>query len=337
MISAARQVVLFAKPRPVFSLDFTTGSLDSRVTASGGANGTYFDINGAIAAGTAPRFDYSLLTCGLRVENARTNLLLNSLIDGTSLSTQTVTVVSGSTYTLSFYGTGSIVNTDANTQTLAGSGAFPTRSTLTFVAGTTSLTCTVSGTVQYAQLELGSRATSFIPTAGASVTRSADSITMSGANLTDWYTKPQGTFFVDFTPDYADDATASQWAALHQRTGATNYLEMYCRTDGTRTGQPIFESRNTTLVSISGGNSDMASGIAQRLAMSWTAATISAACNGQGYASIANGSATGADAGTLNIGHATGPATAINGVIRKLKFYSTALTTAQLQALTRNG
>lgn len=68
--------------RPALSLDFTNGGVpDSRITFSGGANGTRVNSAGLIVAATTPRFDYNPVTLaplGLLVEEARTNLCLNS-------------------------------------------------------------------------------------------------------------------------------------------------------------------------------------------------------------------------------------------------------------------
>ena len=68
--------------RPTLSLDFTNGGVtDSRVTYSGGANGTRVNSAGLIVAATTPRFDYNPVTLaplGLLVEEARTNLAVRS-------------------------------------------------------------------------------------------------------------------------------------------------------------------------------------------------------------------------------------------------------------------
>lgn len=48
-----------------------------------------------------------------------------------------------------------------------------------------------------AQVELGAFLTSYIPTAGSQVTRSADIATMTGTNFSDWYNAPKGTFRID--------------------------------------------------------------------------------------------------------------------------------------------
>lgn len=146
------------------------------------SSGTYFDSTGAMqTAGTnTPRFNYnpiSLVYEGLMIESASTNLLLNSA----SLSTQTVSVSNITTYTISFYGTGSITLSGAVSAIVTGTGIFPNRVTYTFTTSSTSLVCTVSGTVQYAQLEQQASASSYISTTGATASRAADVIT--GSNL----------------------------------------------------------------------------------------------------------------------------------------------------------
>jgi len=48
-----------------------------------------------------------------------------------------------------------------------------------------------------AQLEAGAFATSYIPTTSATVTRSEDVVSMTGANFSDWYNQSEGTFVVE--------------------------------------------------------------------------------------------------------------------------------------------
>ena len=184
------------------TLNHGTGPSISFVRASA-AN--YFNSSGVLTSATTnePRFDYDPVTLeskGLLVEFGRTNLLLNSA----SLSTQSV-VVTADAHTLSFYGTGTITLSGASTAgPLVGSGAFPTRSTLTFTPTAGTLTLTVTGTVEYAQLETSSYASSYITTAGASASRSSD--LPSVTPISSFYNQNEGTAFVQMS---AVDASIS--------------------------------------------------------------------------------------------------------------------------------
>jgi hypothetical protein len=100
---------------------------------------------------------------GILIEGARTNYFLNS----NAPVTQNITTLAGS-YTLSLAGAGSV--------TLSGSatGVATAAEPLTVSATAGTLTCTVAGAVEWVQLEEGSFATSYIPTQGTTVTRTAD-------------------------------------------------------------------------------------------------------------------------------------------------------------------
>ena len=116
--------------------------------------------------------------CGAWVWEQRTNLFLNN----NAPATQTITVASGSVYTVSFYGTGTLTLAGAATQVMTGS-AFPALTQYSFVAATTSLvaTVTVLGAMQYPQVELNPNATTApqgfatgpILTSAGAVTRAA--------------------------------------------------------------------------------------------------------------------------------------------------------------------
>lgn len=123
---------------------------------------------------------------GVSISPQRTNLLLNSA----TLSTQNVTVTAVQ-HVLSFYGTGEIVLSGTHSATLTGVGE---RVTLAFTPTAGTLTLTVSGTVSYAQLEVSVNgvATSWIPTAGTTVTRIADELAIPSTGYTNVKTYIRG-------------------------------------------------------------------------------------------------------------------------------------------------
>jgi len=62
-----------------------------------------------------------------------------------------------------------------------------------------------------AQLEAGSFATSYIPTSGSAVTRSADNASITGTNFTDFYNQSEGSFYSDIklNPNFPVSGKAS--------------------------------------------------------------------------------------------------------------------------------
>jgi hypothetical protein len=183
---------------PTLDLVFSGPALDPRLTFTRASTATYFDASGTMqtAASNAPRFDYDPNTHvlnGLLIEDARTNVLLNSA----TLGTQSV-AVTAQAYALSFYGTGTVTLSGTSTAgPLVGTGAFPTRVALSFTPTAGTLTLTVTGSVLSAQLEAGAFPTSYIPTTAAAVTRAVDVCTMPvGA----WFNAVRGTLGVEGIP-----------------------------------------------------------------------------------------------------------------------------------------
>lgn len=238
MITPAYSLTANERVLPSLTIDFTSGMTDARVATTRALDtATRVNSSGVIEVVNAnlARYDFDpvTLSClGQLIEESRTNRFLNSLIDGTDLATQSVTLTAAA-QTLSFYGTGSIVISGGHSATITGVGAYPTRTTYTFTPTAGSSTFTVSGTVQYAQIEVGSFATSFIPTAGSVATRNYDSVNMTGANFSSWFNATQGTF----------EAVYSSYAAAN----SSNSKAVLAVTDGTASNR-LYVSINTSAI-----------------------------------------------------------------------------------------
>ena len=241
--------VLWRSARAVPSLDLRFADNKSLVDAVTGASlvtftrassGTVTNSAGALqtAAIDVPRFDHNPTTgesLGLLVEEQRTNLLLNS---GT-LSTQSATVTAAA-HTLHFTGTGTITLTGTSTAgPLVGTGTGEAnRVSLTFTPTAGSLTLTVSGTVTNAQLEAGAFQTSYIATAGAQATRSADVASITGTAFSGWYRQDEGTVYVDGSAQRVIDA-AGAFLEINDST-ANNQIDIrHYRTDPFITGSGL--------------------------------------------------------------------------------------------------
>jgi hypothetical protein len=339
MITPSYSLTATERVLPRLALNFTTAALDPRVTFTRTGNtatvtnssGVIVDINADL-----PRFDFDPVTLvcrGLLIEEPRTNSLLNSLIDGTSLATQSVTVTAAAR-TLSFYGTGQIVLSGAASATVSGTGAYPARTTLTFTPSAGTLTLTVTGTVQFAQLELGSFATSFIPTAAAAVTRNADVATMTGTNFSDWYNATEGTFLhqsMSSSPisnasnqilfDVNDGTTSNRFRAFR---GASNgVIQVYNTASGSTDvtlGSGVVANQNiiTTALSAYKTNNFGVSANASVAVVDNSGAVISGATNI-----------------VLNNGYNFSASTILNGWLSKFQYWPQRLTDNELRAFSK--
>lgn len=315
---------------PRLTLNFLTGApLDSRITFTRSTTATFVGSDGLIqsSAINAPRFDYdpvSLALRGLLIEEQRINLMLNSDILGTNLSTQSVTVTAQS-YTISFYGTGTITLSGAAIQVVTGTGAYPSRRTLTFTPTAGVLVCTVVGTVQYAQLEAGAFATSFIPTAASTVTRAADVAVMTGTNFSSWYNQSEGTMVASWLTTSVVVPTALGIFGVSD--GSSNERIQIRRVPATN---------ETNFIVVDGGvvqynNSVAASSGVNISALAYRTNDFIGANNGTLGTADASGTLPTPTQAEIGFGQAL---TYLNGHLRNVTYYPTRLTNAQLQALT---
>jgi hypothetical protein len=329
MITPSFNLTATERILPRLALDFTTAVLDPRITFTRSGNtATVINSSGVITAINAnlPRFDFDPVTLackGLLTEEARTNLLLNSLIDGTSLATQSVTVTAAA-HTLSFYGTGEVVLSGAHSATVTGAGAYPTQTTLTFTPTAGSLTLTVTGTVQFANLELGAFATSFIPTDGTTKTRNADLASMTGTNFSDWFNATEGAFVAET----ASITTAAATRSIFDVRSATT-VRMSLTNFGTSAS---FAAVNTTTQASIDGTSSVTANVFFKIA---------AAYKVNNFAAAANGGAVGTDTlGTIPaaniawIGGVNGTSLR-NGWIKTIDYYPQRIINAEVQAFSK--
>jgi hypothetical protein len=324
MITPSYGLTATERVLPRLALDWTTGVAQSGVDVVRAGVATFIGSNGLIQSATAntQRLDWTTGTSGLLVEESRTNALLNSLIDGTSLATQLVTVTAAAR-TFSFYGTGTVVLSGAHSATVVGTGAYPTRTTLTFTPSAGVLTLTVTGTVQFAQLETGAFATSFIPTAATAVTRNADVATMTGTNFSNWYNASQGSFQIQFQTIYSGNADTTRYA-LAGDASLTKRI-VYIGSGG----QSAASFDGSTIVTSLGDTT----GQSVKVVSAYSA-------SGRAIASAGTSTQTGAVAAgystfsTLNIG-AVGVSNAICGWVQKLNYWPQRLTNAEVQAFSK--
>lgn len=310
------------KIRPTLNLDFANGRyMDPRVSFTRASAATYFDAMGVLrtAAAGEPRFDYGPVTgesLGLLVEGQATNLLLGS----DSPATQTV-VVTDTAMTLSFIGTGTITLSGAYTGALAGTG--DERVTLTFTPSAGSLTLTVSGNVEFAQLEEGTHPTSYTPTEGSQVTRAADNTSIPAG---DWFNPVEGTLVIKAELSSLQTANFGRIFELSDATQDNRILVMSNDSGGIRLQTFVngvdASSPYTTL-----SNPKLS------VAVSWGAGAARWAINGN-VRQVVNQSPVITNMPTMTLLASQSFSNRINGAVERITYYPRALSDAELQALT---
>ena len=315
-------------PGVTLDLSFMTpGTLPSGVTFTRASTATYFDSTGTLQTATtnAPRWDYDPVTHALRgllIEEARTNLLLNSA----TLGTQSVTTTAVAT-TLSFYGTGTVTLSGTATGSLVGTGAFPTRVSMVFTPTAGTLTLTVTGSVLNAQLEATVSAfpTSYIPTTAASVTRAADNAAIP---TTGWFTLGPSSLAAEL---------------MLSNTVATN-RDACVITDGTTTNRlglrPLASGIGAiSVTSISGTTTTSASfgtasaNVPAKMASSWSGTTNLGCLNAGSVVSTSVGLPPALN--VLTIGNVlAGSLLSLNGWVRRVRYWPRVLSNAELQSVT---
>ncbi len=318
--------------RPTLDLNFAgSGIVDPRITFSRSGTGnvaSYFDEKGVMsfAPSNVPRIDFDPVTgecLGLLMEEQRTNLLLNSA----ALSTQNVTV-SSTTYTISFYGTGTISLSNAASETLVGVSAAD-RVQLTFAATTGTLTVTVSGSCTKAQLEVGQQASTYIPTTSAQVTRSADVMSITGSNFSSFFNANEGTVVIEseyFGPNTADLTTTG---IVTLSDGAANHFSIIARTDAMSARGVISPGSLLTTVS-----NNYPKNTSKKIALAYKNNDFGFCIGGEAV-STNNTNQSNANINSLIIGAYYSTANKkLNGRIKRIAIYNRRIANVQLQALT---
>jgi hypothetical protein len=179
-----------------------------------------------------------------------------------------------------------------------------------------------------AQLEVGAFATPYIPTVAAQVTRLADSAVMTGVNFSSWYGGDRGTLFVD-AETLAGSVGVNRYAVIEAGAGGRLSLG---RGDAVQGNRAWLDSSN----GISPYSAISASGFNGKLAGSFGNAGVTFAYNGAITGTPSTNPANAPrSADTLIIGGLLSGGQRLNGYIKRLTYYNQALTSANLQAVTR--
>jgi hypothetical protein len=187
----------------------------------------------------------------------------------------------------------------------------------------------VSGTVEFANLEPGSFATSWIPTGASQATRSADVASITGDNFSRWYRQDEGTVFAEWKNDHS---AGNHWPnPVYFDDGTNNnYIGLQYRLPGAKT---------IRLNVVSGASSSISStanaytpGQTGKTAGAFKANDFGVVLAGSTVATSATGSMPSVT--TARIGFETLSGSYFNGTIRRLTYWPQRLPNSTLQNIT---
>jgi hypothetical protein len=175
-----------------------------------------------------------------------------------------------------------------------------------------------------AQVELGSFATSYIPTTTVAVTRAADIATMTGTNFSDWYDAATGTFVVDF--DVLSVAAGTRGIISADNNTANERIELYNSTADPKT---IIVDGGATQADLDGGT--LVANTSAKLGLSYAANDGAACLSGGAVATDVSVTLPTPDRLRIGVNQA---GNYLNGHVKSIKYYNVAKTDAELQSLT---
>jgi hypothetical protein len=288
-------------------------------------------------------------------DNTATKLVYTS---GYARCIQTVTLAASTTYTMSYWIKSVMTHTFRVYDLTAGSdiassiGSIPvtsswTRVQKTFTTGASTSSCwfyvandggPTAGMTAYvwgAQVELGSGASSYIPTGASQVTRNRDTAVMSDISALN-YTNAAGTLFVDFTnntenANYAGSIAFNNGANYAQRfrLGVGSLLVSYFQTNGiTGLGTNLFGAR-TSFARAKAASSYSFDGTTTTTLMSMNGAAASVTPSSSAAASVSIPTNL-----SLNSDNSSGALDYVSMTIRSIKYFPTAKSLVDMNGLT---
>jgi hypothetical protein len=296
----------------VGDFDFTRASSATRVNSDG--------LIETVSTGV-PRLNYPPLGgCpSLLLEPQSTNLYLNS----ETLVTQNITTTATS-YTVSFYGTGTITFSGTYVGSLVGTGV-NNRVSLTFTATAGTLTSTITGTCTKGQVEAGSYPTSYIPTVGGTVTRVVE--TCSGAGDVNTFNDSEGVLFAEISA-LANDGTVRRLSISDGSTANRIILEFNASSNTVRA---FVVSANTIYYSASEVLSDTTN--YNKVAIKYKQNDFALWINGFEF-DVDNSGDTPINLSVMQFADGDNSGSRFYGNVKQIQYFDTALTDQELQQLT---
>jgi hypothetical protein len=174
------------------------------------------------------------------------------------------------------------------------------------------------------QFEVGSFATSYIPTVASTVTRNADIATMTGTNFSDWFNAPEGAFMAQF------------WSI-----GTGGFVIQAGTANNFNSRITIGVSPNNFIVSNSGGANQAALGntsligAVAKICGTYKVDSFAASLNGATTLTDTSGVVAAPDSLALGYRNTSSPNGFFSGWLQKVNFWPQRLTNNEVQAFSK--
>jgi hypothetical protein len=299
--------------------DGSTG--DARRISIASAGGSFRSAGETVVASTVYTFSFYARNNGgsqarYRVWNVTAG---SSIVDYTLSGSNYVSQIGGANNTSSTWVRVSVTFTT------------PVGCTSVFVYPASSDSGSVDLLVYGAQLELGSGASSLIPTGASGVTRNADNCLMTGTNFSSWFNNTEGTCL--FVGDNLFVPAASNFATNWSFSNAANgqRIHNYTRHTNGRLGASARDSGGTALTFDSpwGSSTNITTTAVYKTAFALKTNDFAYSVNGN-TAGLGDGNGVFETVTSIEFGRDG----IRNGHIKQFKFFPTRLPNAQLQTLT---
>jgi hypothetical protein len=189
-----------------------------------------------------------------------------------------------------------------------------------------------------AQVEAGSFPTSYIPTSGSAVTRSADTAYMDGVNLTSWYSILESTMFIQASNDYfgSFSSHAGSGIELHSGVFQSQMIAFGGKRDHLYYPAGLLDIFSSSGASVYGGgpvNTRTNASIVYKTAYAYKSGSLAVSADGYN-AGTSSSTFTHPTITRLQFGSNFYAYDPFNGKISRLMYYPKTLTASQLKNLT---
>jgi hypothetical protein len=183
-----------------------------------------------------------------------------------------------------------------------------------------------------AQVEVGSFATSYIPTSATTVTRSADVAYFDGTNFSSWFNQSEGSIYFDATIRGDGEGSNIYYGEIGEFASSNNRNIFFTTPEGSR-GRYIYITSGTTVVSLTATGTTLTYNQKNNVCYGYKLNDFAVAIDNSVFTDT-SGTLHQANSFTLGSNNLSPRGEYLNGTIARIMYYPKRLTNSQLRNLT---